>query len=234
MPKSGVIAALVAALALGTVMGAFAQKPSTETVAVETATIVEVAVWQRASDGALYLSTRPEGGGWTTHDTALAMRDRGRFRLSNFVSIPVPATSELPARWAFPAELDECTRDVHQIGHDEVVLGDGRTRYRLGADARFVFTVPEGVTVRRPDPPEDDIPPLPAGESPTFKLRVSLGIGEGSITFGEYGAEVHRNIAISLLGSDRYPLDPHALADQLVGSVRSTPGWQRHPACDDE
>ena len=63
MPKSGVIAALVAALALGTVMGAFAQKPSTETVAVETATIVEVAVWQRASDGALYLSTRPEGGG---------------------------------------------------------------------------------------------------------------------------------------------------------------------------
>ncbi len=236
MPKLGIIAALVAALALGAMMGAFAQEPSTETVAVEKGVhIVEVAVWQHTKDGALYLSTRLEGEEWTTHDTALTMRKRGRFRLSNFVSVPVPATSEIPVRWAFPAELDECTRDVHQIGFGEVIPGDGRTLYRLGGDARFVFTVPEGLSVWRPDPPEGEIPPLPSGQFPTVRLLLGGGIGHGSITFEYSGKEVHRNILEAGLGYEGPwpPLNHHALVAQLVGSVRHTPGWQRRP-CDDE
>ena len=166
------------------------------------------------------------------------MGDHGRFRLSNFVSVPVPVTVRTPARLLLPMDrlLDTCTRDVHQIGFDEFVQGDGLTRYRLG-DTHFVFTVPEGVTVWRDEAHDEEArsrPRCPGCAERTWRLRADLGIGQGSISFLESGMEADRNIAISYLAAGTYPRNPHALADQLVGSVRYTPGWQRHPACDDE
>ena len=53
------------------------------------AATVEVKVWRRVSNPSLlYLSTRPEGGGWRTEDTALdtsALSSSGRFHQSNAI-----------------------------------------------------------------------------------------------------------------------------------------------------
>ena len=68
-------------------MGTYAASRTVETVAT-----VEVAVWQRIADDTLYLSTRPEGGGWETHRDALdlsTMSESGRFRWSGIVTVPV-------------------------------------------------------------------------------------------------------------------------------------------------
>ena len=91
--KNIVIAALIAIVAIGGTIAAFA-------AVHETTANVEVRVWQRVSDGALYLSTRPEGGTWTTHDAeALDMSELSRsrnFRQSTFVTVAVPVEVEIP------------------------------------------------------------------------------------------------------------------------------------------
>ncbi len=85
--KNLIIAALVLVIAAGSAV-AYAQSRTVETTAD-----VEVRVWQGVNDGALYLSTRPAEGTWTTHNTPLDMSERspsGRFRQSNFVTVSVP------------------------------------------------------------------------------------------------------------------------------------------------
>ena len=93
--KNAVIGALIGALAIGGALGAFAA-----TRTVETTVGVDARVWQRVSDGELYVSVRPEDGGqdaWVT-STALDMTglDRtGRFHLSPLVTIDVPVTVDV-------------------------------------------------------------------------------------------------------------------------------------------
>ena len=85
--KNAVIAALIAAIAIGGALGAFAA-----TRTVETTANVEVAVWRRISDGGLFLSTRPEGGNWST-SSALQMTtegNTGRYERSSLVAVVVP------------------------------------------------------------------------------------------------------------------------------------------------
>ena len=92
--KNFIIAALVAVITIGGSVSVFA---ATQTV--ETTASVEVRVWQGVSDGSLYLSTRPEGGSWTTHNTALDMSEISssrRFRQSSFVTVAVPVSVTVP------------------------------------------------------------------------------------------------------------------------------------------
>ena len=87
---------LVAVIAVGGALGALAGPPVGP---VETEAVVEVTVWQRVSDGALYLSTRPAGGGWTTHRAALDMSGlsrSGNFRQGSAVTVEVPVRVDLP------------------------------------------------------------------------------------------------------------------------------------------
>jgi len=83
----GLLAALVA---LSAIAGVSAQEEPPEP---ETAN-VDVTVWRRISDPSLlYVSTRPEGGGWRTLNTALDMTmesDSGNFHQSNAVRVRVP------------------------------------------------------------------------------------------------------------------------------------------------
>ncbi len=91
--KTTIIAALIAAIAIGSALGAFAA-----TRTIETEADVHVRVWRSVSTGDLYLSTRPGDGEWTTHSTPLDMSarsDSGRFDQSNFVTITVPLTVEV-------------------------------------------------------------------------------------------------------------------------------------------
>ena len=93
MVKNWAIAALIAVIAIGGAVGAFAA-----TRTVETTANVEVTVWQRVSDGALFLSTKPEGGTWTTHNTPLDMStlsSSGRFRQGSAIKVAVPVTAEV-------------------------------------------------------------------------------------------------------------------------------------------
>ena len=90
--KNGIIVALIAAIAIGSALGAFAATRSVETEAT-----VEVKVWQSASTGNLYLSTRPDGGEWTTHNTPLdlELNDAGSFYESSSVLVTVPIEVEV-------------------------------------------------------------------------------------------------------------------------------------------
>ncbi len=93
--KTPIIAALIAAIAIGGALGAFAA-----TRTVETTAGVDVRVWQRVSDGSLYVSTRPEGKddeSWVTSE-ALDMSElnrSGRFRLSSVLTVEVPVSVEV-------------------------------------------------------------------------------------------------------------------------------------------
>ena len=92
--KTAIIAALIAAIAIGGALGAFAA-----TRTVETTAEVDVRVWRRVSDGALFLSTRPAGADdWETHDTELNMSELSRSRnyhLSSLVTVAVPLEIEV-------------------------------------------------------------------------------------------------------------------------------------------
>ena len=105
--KTAIIAALIAAIAIGGALGAFAA-----TRTVETAVGVDARVWQRVSDGEIYVSVRPEGGdddAWVTSD-ALDMTDlsrTGRFHLSNLVTIHVPVTVVVDVLNAVPQPTSE-------------------------------------------------------------------------------------------------------------------------------
>ena len=55
---------------------------------------IEVTVWQNVETGELYLSTRPEGGRWTTHQEPLdmsRMSPSGRFRQGDGVTVEAPS-----------------------------------------------------------------------------------------------------------------------------------------------
>ncbi|MCY4391332.1 MAG: hypothetical protein OXE43_04675 [Chloroflexi bacterium] len=91
--KTAIVVALIAAIAIGGALGAFAA-----TRTVQTEATVEVKVWQSVTTGNLYLSTRPDGGDWTTHSTPLDMSelsDSGSFYESSSVLVIVPIEAEI-------------------------------------------------------------------------------------------------------------------------------------------
>ncbi len=79
--KNLIIAACVAVIAIGGSVSVFAVSDP----------VVDVRVWQSVTDESLlYVSTKPAGGSWTTHNTALDMSEisaSGRFRQSNFITV---------------------------------------------------------------------------------------------------------------------------------------------------
>ena len=92
--KNAIIGLLIAIIAVGGAIAAFAANPAAENEAT-----VEITVWQRASDGAIFLSTRAEGGEWTTHNTALDMSatsDSGLYRQSSPFKVAVPGAGAGP------------------------------------------------------------------------------------------------------------------------------------------
>lgn len=100
--KNWIIIALVAAAVFGGALNVLA-------AAQEGSANVEIRVWQRISDGSLYLSTRPEEGEWVTHNTALDMSEvspSGLFRQSSFVTVAVPLPVSAPAGTAPAGEAE--------------------------------------------------------------------------------------------------------------------------------
>ena len=91
--KTTIIVALIAAIAIGSALGAFA---ATRTVRTEAD--VEVKVWRSVATGNLFVSTRPEGGEWTTHNRPLDMSrlsESGSFYESSSVLVTVPIEVEV-------------------------------------------------------------------------------------------------------------------------------------------
>lgn len=91
--KNIIIASLIALLAVGGTLGAFAA-----TRTVDTTAKVEVTVWESVRTGNLYLSTAPEGGEYTTHDTPIDMSQlsaSGRFRQGSAITVEVPVSVEV-------------------------------------------------------------------------------------------------------------------------------------------
>ena len=83
MAKNLVIAALVAALAIGGALAAFAASQRVWTS-------VDVAVWQSKSSGTLYISTRAQGDTWVTHSTPLDLSqssESGRYWQSDTTTV---------------------------------------------------------------------------------------------------------------------------------------------------
>lgn len=133
--KNLIIATLLAVIAVGGALAVFAQSQTVETTAN-----VEVTVWQRVSDGALYLSTRPEGGSWTTHQEALDMSQFSRtrrFRQGSAITVAVPVSVEVDipdANSATPTATEtSATSETHT--HSYQVCR--RTRNDGGCDRRF-------------------------------------------------------------------------------------------------
>ena len=89
-----IIAALIAAIAIGGALGAFAV-----TRTVDTTASVDVRVWRRISDGELFISTRPhDAENWDTVDEPLDMTGlsrSGHFQLSNQVTVDIPVSVEV-------------------------------------------------------------------------------------------------------------------------------------------
>ena len=89
-----IIAALIAAIAIGGALGAFAA-----TRTIETTVGVDVRVWRRISDGELFISTRPVGvEDWDTVNEPLNMSGlsrSGQFQLSNRITVDVPVSVEV-------------------------------------------------------------------------------------------------------------------------------------------
>ena len=108
--RIAITAGLVPLLAIGGALSAHAASRT-----VETQASVEVRVWQSLSSQSLYLSTRPPGGEWTTHDSRMAVggvSESEHFRLSSAATISVPVVVEvddepgLPEVAASPAAAD--------------------------------------------------------------------------------------------------------------------------------
>ena len=136
--KNIIITALVAIIAIGGALGAFAA-----TRTVETTANVEVTVWQRVSDGALYLSTRPEDGSWTTHQTALdmsAMSRSGNYRQGSAITVGVPVsiTVDVPdASTPTATATATATPTETSATHTHSYSRCRRTRNDGGCDQRF-------------------------------------------------------------------------------------------------
>ncbi|MCY4639469.1 MAG: hypothetical protein OXC94_03905 [Chloroflexi bacterium] len=109
--KFVIIAGLIPLLAIGSALSAYAASRTIETEAT-----IDVRVWQSRSSDSLYLSTRPEGGEWTTHPERLLLTDEGgsdHFRLSTPATLSLPVVVEveqpevvLPASTAEPLQSE--------------------------------------------------------------------------------------------------------------------------------
>ena len=137
MLKNWIIAALVATIATGGALSALA-------VTQQTTANVEVTVWQRISDGSLFLSTRPEGGRWTTHNTPLDMSARsssGNFRQGSAIRVAVPVTVEVAEEYApvIASNWDDLTPQVRYHAREDAFLeGAVRTDIRMRGENRVL------------------------------------------------------------------------------------------------
>ena len=90
--KNLIIAALVAALAI---VGGLAYAGSVDTTAD-----VDVTVWKHADTGGIYLSTRPAGGSWTTHNTPVDLSNLHSqypsWYQGSAITVSVPVTVDVP------------------------------------------------------------------------------------------------------------------------------------------
>ena len=94
--KNLIIIALTVVVAVGGILHAFAIG-QTE---VWGKARIEVTVWEEVEDGTLYISTRQQGGTWTTHETPVSLPEpsrAGRYWQGRPIAIDVPV--------AFTAEL---------------------------------------------------------------------------------------------------------------------------------
>ena len=119
--KNAIIGLLIAVIAAGGAIAAFASNPAGNS------TNVEVTVWQRVSDGAIFLSTRSEGGEWTTHNTAIdlgKMSESGLYRQSSAVRLavadgaPAKGNAQAYAVWLVDQALARYERDGLQATLD--------------------------------------------------------------------------------------------------------------------
>ena len=134
MRRGAALAAVVIALATPLVALGFGLASGSN----GTTATVEVAVWQRVSDGALYLSTRPEGGRWTTHGEPLdmsALSASGRFRQGSAITVEVPVVAPVPAEPTPPGEGSRAFFSVTFINIDG----------ELHASAAHNFAAPHNV-----------------------------------------------------------------------------------------
>ena len=148
--KSAIIAALIAAIAIGGALGAFAA-----TRTIKTTANVEVSVWRRISDGAIFLSTRPKEGEWDAQDEPIeisGISQTGRFQVSEPVPIAVPVeveveVSEGESASPTPVPLPEALPDLAPVAGPccEVQGMDGESaiRDRVVADMRRVIEFAE-------------------------------------------------------------------------------------------
>ena len=82
---------------------------------VETTAAVDVTVWKHATTDAIYLSTRPADGTWTTHNTPVdlsTLHSGGNFYQGSAIRVDVPVTVEVEEP-AHPAQRcgRGCARD---------------------------------------------------------------------------------------------------------------------------
>ena len=97
--KSAVIAGLVAIIAVGGVVTAFAA-----TRTVETSATVEMEFWVSLASRSVFVSTRQEGAEWISHDFRVPLREYPGIEtllVSETVSLPLAVTVEVEEQSAF-------------------------------------------------------------------------------------------------------------------------------------
>ena len=216
--RNWIIGALVAVIAVGGALGAFAASQT-----VETEANVEVTVWQRVSDGSLYLSTRPEGGNWTTHQTPLDMSQRspsGRFRQGSAITVAVPVSLDVEIPDAVPESTGtaETTETATPSSTPSSGTGDWIVNSTTDSfDESSIFSARlQGVwSPSRPYPYDDDIPYLHvrcdsdagldilvftdaylAGNVRTDTIKVEYRFGNGAIQTGYWNESTNNKAAI--------------------------------------
>ncbi len=129
--KNLIIALLVAALA---VVGGLAYAGSVDTTAD-----VDVTVWKHADSGGIYLSTRPAGGSWTTHNTPVDLSNLHpqypSWYQGSAITVSVPVTVDVPDSPAPESEQSSSVTETEVSGyyHDHCA----RNRVSGGCDQRF-------------------------------------------------------------------------------------------------
>ena len=224
MARKVVVTVLAVAFTLAVALSVAANDRST--------THVEVRVWQGIEDPLrIFVSARQEGGSWEKLGTIpLSLDKENTARTYRFADIVLALEApegeasaegqQLP-KPPRPLTLDECTSHVPQIGADEVVTGDGQTRWRPG-ESNFVVTIPRGVKLNYTHR---------VVETTSMDWLAILGYhgpgGGGSLTFsGLRGVEEGRETDTYLLGMEGEPVNVSAVFDRIVESVRLTPGCE--------
>ena len=146
--KRWIIAVLVATIAIGGALGAFAATQ-------QTTANVEVTVWQSVSDGALFLSTKPEGGKWTTHNTALDMSKLSvseRFYQGSAVKLTIPVSVDVPV--PPPAAVASATGPAVETIHltaglsiCEIAVSGNASSYGSATNVIIKLYAPEGASL---------------------------------------------------------------------------------------